>query len=106
MIYVAAIQYFDTADDTVKVKYVATEGFATKPTDTPANTIVEGRVVNPALIRRDIFDVGTTGGASRVDYGTGHETTFAIQFGHKKTVLVHVTNHCYNLTGFKRKLNL
>lgn len=69
MIYVASIQYFDTADSTVKTLYVATEGFATKPSDTPANTVIEGRVVNPALIRRDVFDVGTTGGASRVGYG-------------------------------------
>jgi len=69
MIYVVEIQYYDTADSTVKTAYYATEGFATKPSDTPANTVVAARIVNPALLRRDVFDVGTTGGASRVGYG-------------------------------------
>jgi hypothetical protein len=44
-------------------------GFTTRGTDTPANTLIEGRVRQPALLRRDIFDIGTTGGASRVGFG-------------------------------------
>ncbi len=69
MIYVAAVSYYDTVGVTTGTKYYGTEGFSTTPSDTPANTDVQARVINPALIRRDIFDEGTTGGASRVGYG-------------------------------------
>lgn len=69
MIYAASIQYYDPADSTVKTFYAATHGFSTSPSSTPANTAFVARIENPALIRRDIFDVGTTGGASRVGYG-------------------------------------
>lgn len=69
MIYVAIVEYYDTLTDSVKLAYYATEGFASKPTDTPADTTIENRVVTPALLRRDIFDIGTTGGASRVGFG-------------------------------------
>jgi len=69
MIYAVEIQYYDTADSTVKTAYYATQGFATAPGDSPASTVFAARVAQPALLRRDIFDVGTTGGASRVGYG-------------------------------------
>lgn len=69
MIYVVELQYLDTADSTLKTAYYATEGFASKPSATPANVYFAPRVIDPALIRRDLFDVGTTGGASRIGYG-------------------------------------
>lgn len=44
-------------------------GFTTTGADTPATTLFAPRVRQPALLRRDIFDAGTTGGASRVGFG-------------------------------------
>lgn len=69
MIYVVELEYYDTNAFAVSTAYYATEGFVSRPADTPAHTYFAPRVINPALIRRDIFDVGTTGGASRIGYG-------------------------------------
>lgn len=69
MIYAVELQYYDTGDSTLKTAYYATEGFTTGPAATPAHQHFAPRILNPALIRRDIFDVGTTGGASRIGYG-------------------------------------
>lgn len=68
MRYVVGLTYLDDADDE-QVAYFSTRTLTTKPSDTPDNVIVEDRIINPALVRRDIFDIGTTGGASRVGYG-------------------------------------
>ncbi len=68
MRYIIGITYLD-ALDVEQVVYYGTDAFTTSGTDAPAHTTVEDRIVNPALVRRDIFDVGTTGGASRVGYG-------------------------------------
>ena len=69
MIYVAEVTYYDLQDDTEKTVLFGTRALSTKPTDTPADTEVKDRVIQPALVRRDVFDTGTTGGASRVGYG-------------------------------------
>lgn len=69
MRYVVKLSYFDPADTTVKTAYFGTTAFTTKPTDTPAHTVVEPRVVTPAFVRRDVFDTGMVGGASRVGFG-------------------------------------
>jgi hypothetical protein len=69
MIYVAEVTYYDLQDETEKTVLFGTRPLTTKPTDTPADTEVKDRVVQPALVRRDVFDTGTTGGASRVGYG-------------------------------------
>jgi hypothetical protein len=47
----------------------ATQGYVTKPTDSPANTYYDGRVKQPGNIQRSVFDRGATYGASRVAYG-------------------------------------
>jgi hypothetical protein len=67
--YVAAITYYDPDAAAERVLLVASTGFSTSGTSTPPHTTVEPRVVTPATVRRDLFDVGTTGGASRVGYG-------------------------------------
>lgn len=69
MIYVAELTYYDPALEEEVVVLFSTKGFATGPADTPANRVAEGRISSAALIRRDIFDIATTGGASRVGYG-------------------------------------
>jgi len=68
MRYVVGVTYVNAAD-TEQVIYFTTRPFTTSGTDTPAHTIIEDRIFNPALVRRDIFDIATTGGASRVGYG-------------------------------------
>jgi hypothetical protein len=68
--YVAAITVYDPAITAERTLYYTSGlGFTTTTTDTPAETLVAPRVVQPALLRRDIFDIGTTGGASRVGFG-------------------------------------
>ena len=68
MRYIAAISYMGAGPDE-EVIYFTTRPFTTRPTDTPAHRVMEDRIINPALVRRDIFDVGTTGGSSRVGFG-------------------------------------
>lgn len=70
MEYVAEITVYDPALPGERTFYYTSGlGFTTRSTDTPAETLVEGRVRQPALLRRDVFDIGTTGGASRVGFG-------------------------------------
>ena len=69
MIYVAEVSYYDTGDSTVKTAYFSTGAFVTGSSDTPAHTAFQPRIVSPALVRRDVFDVGTMSGQSRVGYG-------------------------------------
>lgn len=69
MISVYAIEYYDTGDDTVKTLLVGTRGFTTPPTADTDGDEVQQRVTDAMRMRRDIFDIGTTGGASRVGYG-------------------------------------
>lgn len=49
--------------------YYSTAGFTSTPTDTPASTYFDARIQQPALMRRDVFARGTTGGRSQVGYG-------------------------------------
>lgn len=67
--YVVSLLYYDLNTATEREVLFGTSGFTTRPTDTPANTTVQGRVITPALVRFDVFDIGTIGGASRVAYG-------------------------------------
>jgi hypothetical protein len=67
--YVAVVTYYDPAMAAEAELLVGTTGFATSPTSTPAHTVVAPRIITPASVRRDLFDVGVTGGASRVGYG-------------------------------------
>jgi hypothetical protein len=69
MLYVVELTYYDTGLASEATLLFGTRGFTTRPTDTPANTLVDPRVITPAFLRRDLFDIATTGGASRVGYG-------------------------------------
>jgi hypothetical protein len=51
--------------------YVATRGFTTKPTDTPADQHFKPVLAKAASIRRDCWDMLTVGGRSRVGFGEG-----------------------------------
>ncbi len=69
MIYLVEVTAAIDAAGTTQVFRFASKGFTTEPTDTPANTHYDARVVNPASISRNMFSNGTTSGASRVGYG-------------------------------------
>jgi hypothetical protein len=68
--YVAEITVYDPAEAGTRVlRFVTGRAFTTGATDTPPHTLIDGRVLQPALLRRDLFDLGTLGGASRVGFG-------------------------------------
>lgn len=69
MAYIARISYFDPDTEAESTRLYSTRGFVTRGSDTPAHTVAEARIVTPVLVRRDVFDIGTTGGASRVGFG-------------------------------------
>jgi len=70
MIYLVEVTAAIDSAGTEEVFRFASKGFTTSPTDTPANTHYDARVVNPASISRNMFSNGTTSGASRVGYGS------------------------------------
>ena len=49
--------------------YFSTSSFSTKPTDTPANTYVSGRLENPGSFRRELFSGNSVRGAVRPSWG-------------------------------------
>lgn len=69
MFYVTEVEYYDTQAEEIRTEYYGTDAFSTAAADTPANRDVAGVISNPALIRRDVFDVGTTGGEGRIGFG-------------------------------------
>lgn len=69
MIYLVEITAAtDSAGTTTVLRYSST-GYTTKPSDSPANTHYDARVITPAIITRNLFSNGTTSGESRVGYG-------------------------------------
>ena len=68
-IYLAEITAAIDAAGTTTVLRYATQGYNTTPTDTPANTHYAPRILQPALMQRDLFSSGKTYGKSSVSYG-------------------------------------
>lgn len=66
-IYVAEVTAWN-GSSTITL-YFATDGFATLPTDTPANTIVDGRLIQPAFLQRSAFGPQATSGKTNANYG-------------------------------------
>lgn len=48
---------------------LASEGYATLPTDSPANTWYEPRVISPGSFQRNLFQPGATSGDAEIGYG-------------------------------------
>jgi hypothetical protein len=69
MIYLVEITAAIDAAGTTEIFRYSSQNFTTEPSDTPANTYYDARIVNPASISRNMFSNGTTSGASRVGYG-------------------------------------
>lgn len=67
MIYLVEIEAHDGTG--VRVLYVSTEGITTRPTDTPANTFYDPRIIDPGNFQRQLYGTGTTRGASQVGAG-------------------------------------
>lgn len=68
-IYAVDITAYDPTTSTTLTLRYATRGFQTGAADTPAHTLYDERIKQPALLRRDLFGAGTTQGRSRVGYG-------------------------------------
>ena len=75
-IYLAHVAGYNPASSTVEtLRFCTGIGFVTdgnaamRPAGVPAHVAYLPRIQQPALLRRDCFDRGTTGGASKVAYG-------------------------------------
>lgn len=53
----------------VTLRYCSGRGLTTKPSETPANTTYQPRILQPALVRRDLPIPGSTTSATRLSYG-------------------------------------
>jgi hypothetical protein len=65
------IEFQDTAvSPAVPTTYrFGSAGYNTRPTDTPPNTHYSARVIQPCLVRRDLFAGGAAFGSTKVGYG-------------------------------------
>ncbi len=68
-IYVAEIEAYNPALPGIVTLYFASQGYVTKPTDSPASTYYEGRIQQPANVSRTMFDGARTFGQSRIGFG-------------------------------------
>lgn len=67
--YLAEITAYDPAISGTRTLYFSTVGYTSHPADTPAHQHYESRLLQPGLMRRDIFSQGATGGASNTGFG-------------------------------------
>lgn len=65
----ARITVYDPDLGVVKTLYYATQSFTTGPSDTPANTFIDGRIKQPANVIRSCFSQAATMGASQISVG-------------------------------------
>ena len=68
-IHLCVLEAYDKVGTAAVTLYYATKGFTSTPSDTPANTFFDPRIVMPASIRRTMFAPGRTFGASQVGFG-------------------------------------
>jgi hypothetical protein len=69
-LYLVEFEAFNPATQAVEtLRYATGRGHTTGPAETPANTHYDARVQQPAVMRRDMFGAGITGGPSRVGFG-------------------------------------
>lgn len=69
MIYVAELTAAIDAAGTEQTWLFATQGFATRPADTPANTVARARLKNPGNLRRELFSGNRVFGPVRAGFG-------------------------------------
>lgn len=68
-LYVAELTAYDPGLPGTRTLYFSSAGFCSLPTDTPANTAFDARIIQPSDVIRDLFDSGTTSGRSRMTFG-------------------------------------
>lgn len=68
-IYRVTLRPYDPSVPGVVSLYYASQGFVTKPTDTPANIYYDGRIQQPANVQRAVFGGSKTFGATTIGYG-------------------------------------
>lgn len=68
-IITADVDAYDPSIPGVKTLRFSTQGYVTKPTDTPANTYYDGRIQQAANMQRSCFDRATTFGRGQISYG-------------------------------------
>ena len=70
VIYLAEIVVYDaTIPGTRTLRYTSGAGFMTTPSDTPASTLYDARLLQPALVSRHLFANGTTAGHTQLATG-------------------------------------
>ena len=67
--YLLILQPYDLVAAATTTVYLSGEGFVTSPTDTPANTYFEPRLVEPFSFSRSMFREGKLGGQSVPAFG-------------------------------------
>lgn len=68
-IIIADVDAYDPSLPGVRTLRFATQSYVTKPTDTPANTFYDGRIQQPANIKRECFANGRTLGRTQIGFG-------------------------------------
>lgn len=68
-IVIADIEVYDSSISGTRTLRYATQGYTTGPSDSPANTHYEGRIQQPANMRRDLFSGNSTTGKTQIGYG-------------------------------------
>ena len=67
--YLVILKPYNVSTSTELTLYYSGEGFITEPTDTPANTLFEPRLVEPISFSRSMFSSGKIGGFSQPGFG-------------------------------------
>ena len=67
--YLVILKPYDVSGASELTLYYSGEGFVTSPTDSPANTIFEPRLVEPISFSRSMFSSGKLGGFSVPGFG-------------------------------------
>lgn len=68
-IYRVTLHPYDPSVPGVVAVYCASQGFVSKPTDIPANIYYDGRIQQPANVKRAVFSGSKTSGATTIGYG-------------------------------------
>ena len=67
--YLVTVKPYDVANTTRLTLYYSGEGFVSGPSDSPANTLFDARLVEPISFSRSMFSSGKVGGFSAPGFG-------------------------------------
>lgn len=69
MIFLVEFDAYNMTLGQVQKQYFGSDGFVTRPSDTPANTSFDNRLRQPGSYQRNVFAAGTTGGEAQISFG-------------------------------------